>query len=332
MKKEKISHLPQKFGFKKGAEKFPLVILVAGASPCNAQCPHCPCTVMPEIRNTEDPYIRYEYFKKLADECAQYDCAVRVSGYGEALLNPTMIDSIEYAKSKGLEASLITNGSLLNEEKAKRLLGIGIDAIEISCDSHKKEIYEKIRVRLNFENTLKNIKNLVKLRNKMGKKTSILVSIIDQPSRNPDIEGAKKYFEKIVDKVVIRKYLTWGVLPAADCGEPYLDPKNRPPCPYPFERLMVDPAGYIRLCPYDDQKLIPPFGHISKNTIREVWRGERMNKIREGHLKRKFNKVELCNRCTDFAYRSWNYNYRKALKDARKKRDDKIFNFIDFPE
>lgn len=319
MENQQISHVPERFGFKSGAEKFPTVLLISGSSPCNARCAHCPCTLNPKTRNTEEPYLWYEYFKKMADESVEFGCAIRVSGYGEPLLNPTLIDSLEYVKGKGLEASLITNGSLLDKDKARRLLAAGIDAIEISCDSHRKEIYEKVRVGLNFEEVIGNIRNLVKLRNEMQAKTSILVSVIDQPSRNSDIQGTKEYFENIVDKVVVRKYLTWGILPDQDYGTPYLDPANRPPCPYPFERLAVDPAGYFKLCPYDTQGLIPSFGHVSINTIKEVWLGERMNKIRRGHLKRQFSEVELCDNCKDFSFRSWNYNYKKALADARKK-------------
>ena len=322
-KNKKTLHTPLKYGFKEGAEKFPLVILVATSSPCNAKCPHCPCTIQPSIRDTEDFFIRPEYFKKLVDEASSYGTAIRLSGYGEPMLHPNFFEIIEYGKSHGANLSLITNGSLLNEEKIKKLIDLDIDSIEISCDSHKKEIYEKIRVGLNFDKVVANIKKLVEVRDKANKKTSIMVSIINQPSRNPDMKGAEAYWSTIVDKVMVRSYVTWGILPAVDYGEPYMNLEDRQPCPYPFERLMVDPAGYFRLCPYDDQKLIPPLGHIAKDSIKAVWHSQRFNKIREGHLSRNFKQVELCNNCTDYAYRSWGYNYQKALKDARKKMNDK---------
>jgi len=317
--KAKIKHAPDKFGFKEGAEDFPLVILVATSSPCNAKCPHCPCTFLPSIRNTEDDFLRLEYFKKLIDEASHYDTSIRMSGYGEPLLHPNFFEVVEYAKSKKINLSLITNGSLFDKEKIRRIIELEIDSIEISVDSHKEEIYKNIRVGLDFEKVKNNIFNLVKTRNRLGKKTCIMVSIINQPSCNPDIEGARRYWEKIVDKVMIRTYVTWGILPTKDFGTPYLNINDRLPCPFPFERLLIDPAGYFRLCPNDNQKLIPPLGHISKDTVRDVWLSERFNKIRKGHLVREFSKIELCNRCIDYPYRSWNYNYQKALKDAREK-------------
>jgi MoaA/NifB/PqqE/SkfB family radical SAM enzyme len=316
----KITHLPKKFDLTKKAKKFPLLVLVVAASPCNARCPHCPATKLVKIRKTEKPFLTLRYFKKIIDECSKFDAHIRISGYGEPLLSPYIMDAIEYAKLKNAKFSIITNGSLLDEEKIKRILEAEIDAIEISVDSHRKEIYSKIRVGLDFDRVKRNILNLVKLRNKLKKKTVIMASIINQPSRNPDIEGAQKYWSKIVDKVMIRTYVTWGVLPTKDYGKPYLDPRNRPPCPYPFERLMIDPTGYVRLCPYDDQQLIPSFGHLSRQSIQEIWLGERFTKIRKNHLARKFDKIELCNKCIDFAYRSWTYNYRRALEDTRRKK------------
>lgn len=321
---KKSSNFPDKFGFKKGAEEFPLIILVATSSPCNARCPHCPCTFMPSIRDTEDNFIKLEYFKKLVDEVRPYKSAIRMSGYGEPLLHPHFFELIEYAKKKDISLSLITNGSLFDQKKIERIINLDIDSIEISCDSHKEEIYRGIRVGLDFNKVRQNIFKLVETRNRLKKNTAIMVSIINQPSRNPDIQGAYDYWDKIVDKVMIRKYVTWGILPTNDYGEPCFDPTHRQPCPYPFERLMIDPAGYFRLCPYDDQKLIPPFGRLSKNSVKEVWLGERFKKIREGHLSGSFDQVELCHQCTDYAYRSWNYNYNKALKDARAKLSKKL--------
>ena len=315
---EKNKHIPKKFGFRSGAEKFPLIILVATSSPCNARCPHCPCTLLPSIRDTDDDFLKLEYFKKLINEASEHNASIRLSGYGEPLLHPQLFEVLEYGKQKEVKLSIITNGSLFNQEKIKKIIDLEIDSIEISVDSHKEEIYKTIRVGLDFNKVKNNIINLVKTRDKLNKKTSIMISIINQPSRNPKIEEAQKYWEKIVDKVLIRTYVTWGILPTDDYGKPYLD-IDREPCPFPFERLLVDPAGYLRLCPNDNQNLIPPLGHLSKDTVQNVWLGERFQKIRQGHLDRKFNQVELCNKCTDHAYRSWNYNYEKALKDARKK-------------
>jgi MoaA/NifB/PqqE/SkfB family radical SAM enzyme len=290
----------------------PKVVLIATGSPCNAKCPHCPCTVKPEIRRTNDLYLRLEYFAKICDECAGQDVHIRLSGYGEPFLHPFLFDMLEYGISKGCKLSLITNGSLIAPH-IEKLANMGLESIEISADSHKKEIYEKIRVGLDFDQVLQNIDNLVSVRNYYNKKTAIMVSIIDQPSRNPDIQGAVDYYSKIVDKVLVRKYATWGVLPAGD----QVKASRRSACPYPWERLMIDPEGNFRLCPYDDQRKIDPLGHIKDQSIEEVFNSERFNQIRKGHKTGHFDFIELCGECTDWVARSWDRNYRSALKEVQ---------------
>lgn len=294
----------------KAVSIFPKLILVATASPCNAKCPHCPCTVKPEIRNTEK-FFDHNLFAKLAGEALPFNAHIRLSGYGEPLLHPRLFDML--AENEG-RFSLITNGSLFNRNRIHRIIKMNLDAIEVSVDSHKASIYDKIRVGLDFARVHDNIIDLIKERDIQGAKTKIMVSIINQPSRNPDIEGAVDYWEKIVDKVMLRKYVTWGILPSEDCGE---IPDEREACPYPWERLMLDPSGYIRLCPYDDQKLIPPLGNLYENSIEEVWHGERMDAIRWGHKENNFKNVELCSKCTDWAYRSWTHNYRSVMDDYK---------------
>jgi len=293
---------------------FPKIILVATASPCNAKCPHCPCTVKPSIRKTEDKFFTFGNWLRLVDECAGQNTAIRMSGYGEPLLHPRFFELIEYGKKKNVRMSLITNGYLFTKSKIDRLIDLEIDSIEVSIDSHDRWIYARIRNGLIYENTAKNLKYLVEARDAQKKKTCIMASIISQPSRNPKILESAEYWSKIVDKVMIRKYVSWGVLPELDKPP---KKKDRGACPYPYERLMIDPDGYFRLCPYDDQKLIQPFGHIRANSVESVWKGRRFVKIRKNHRNKKFSDTELCSKCVDWMQRSWKENYHKALEDAK---------------
>jgi len=293
---------------------FPKIILVATSSPCNARCPHCPCTVKPNIRKTEKMFFPFKGWMKLVNECKGKKTAIRLSGYGEPLLHPQFMEMIDYGKKHDISMSLITNGSLFNKRKIDDLMDYEIDSIEISVDSHDPDIYSKIRVGLDFHKVKENIEYLVESRNRKGKKTCIMASIISQPSKNPKIFESAEYWGRVVDKVMIRKYVTWGILPEKDRVK---EKEERQACPYPFERLMIDPDGYFRLCPYDDQKLILPFGHISKNKVKEVWLGKRFSEIRKNHMNLNFHKAELCSKCVDWAQRSWTDNYAKALKEAR---------------
>jgi len=294
---------------------FPKVILVATASPCNAKCVHCPCTLNPNIRKTADQFITLDNYKKIVDESGPHGAHIRLSGYGEPLMHPKFNELMEYGALKNAKVSLITNGSLMSTKKIESIIKGKLESIEISIDSHIPDVYESIRVGLKYKKTKENIMRLIETRDTVNSDMRIMVSIIDQPSKNPNIKDSVAYWNEYVDKVMVRKYVTWGILPKDDCA---VHDGQRGPCPYPWERLMIDPAGNIRLCPYDDQKLIPHFGNISKCNIKESWDCERMEAIRIAHKRKVFELAELCCDCTDWAYRSWDHNYRKALNDARK--------------
>ncbi|MBI5553658.1 MAG: SPASM domain-containing protein [Candidatus Diapherotrites archaeon] len=67
-------------------------------------------------------------------------------GIGEALLNRSFLEMVEYAKQKGIYAWFSDNMTLLTEEIANRVLDAGVDLIVLSLDGATPETFEKIRV------------------------------------------------------------------------------------------------------------------------------------------------------------------------------------------
>ncbi len=330
--KKPADHLPESFGFRcDEARGFPSLILVAGASPCNLRCDGCPCTYLPSIRDTENPagekenYFKPEYYRKLTEECLAHSTGsfhprLRISGYGEPILNRGLPEMIRYSCEKGVPTSLITNGLLLTPDLSERFIRMGIESIEISADAHEPELYAQMRVGGDFSVLKENVSRLIELRNELQtpRRTIIIVSVVKGPRNHEKVPEIKAFWEEMgVDNVSVRKFLTWGLPQLKKMQEKVGDEtymQGESPCPYPYERLMLDPAGWIRLCPYDDQKLIPPFGHISDTTIAEVWTGERFERIRQYHGER-FNDdlargdQALCADCEDRLNRSWTFNY-----------------------
>lgn len=319
-KKNKDSH---DFGFKPGAEKFPLMVVVATSYKCNSRCPHCPYTeTVTDIRKnyTDAPFIPFDLFKKVADECAQNDSFIRLTAGGEPLVHPRMVEMIEYAKKAGAKVGLTTNGSLLTSEKADRLLAAGIDAIEFSVDAADKDTYGKIRVGLNYDKLLNNVKYAVKKRNELKSPTRIVASVINQKLIKGKVRKITGFWNKIVDHVIVRKYLTWDVLDPKNSADPVPFINKDIPCPFPFERLVVDTRGKIVLCPYDIYSTTD-FGNIKNTTIAKAWKGKKFQEIRDLHLGKRGDEIKLCSTCSDWLYRSWDYNYWHALKTAEKKRN-----------
>jgi MoaA/NifB/PqqE/SkfB family radical SAM enzyme len=228
-----------------------------------------------------------------------------------------MVELIEYAKDAGAKIGLITNGSLLDDMTVYRLLGCGTDAIEISADAADKGTYSKVRKGLNFDLLLSNVRYLMFLRNKSEAMTKVIISIVNQ--KGVDVESAVKFWSKIVDKVQVRKYLTWNINDAGQSADPEPLMKDREPCPFPFERLNFDSRGKAVFCSFDIAGETD-FGNVKEQSIKSIWNGAKLRFARKLLLAGEYEKIDLCKKCPDWRYRSWNYNYWQIMKDAERKR------------
>ena len=309
-----------KFGIKPGAEEFPLMVVLSVTYRCNSRCPGCPY-VQSKIRQSykDMPFMPPALFEKIADECGEHGALIRLTGGGEPLLHPHMVEMIEYAKAAGAKIGLITNGSLLTPQTVDRLLACGTDAIEISADAADKETYSKIRVGLDFDRLMQNVNYLMDRRNETTSKTKVIVSLVNQKALEGKLESAVDYWSKIVDNVQVRKYLTWGINDAGQSADPEPLMKERVPCPFPFERLNIDSRGKAVFCSFDIAGETN-FGNVNDQSIQSIWKGEKLSQWRTLLLEGKYEEIDICKKCPDWRYRSWNYNYWKIMEEAERKR------------
>lgn len=301
---------------------FPKMVVINTAFPCNALCPHCPYTnssIRKEPRAKTTPFIPEHVFKIIADEVGEHGAILRFTGGGEPLLHKKLLDYVAYAKQVGCQVGLITNGSLMTEEKAARLLDCGIEMIEFSVDAADRETYAIVRKGLDFDKTLANVKRTVALRNQKKAGTKIIASVVNQKIVADKIEQIVDFWEKIVDAVQVRKYLTFDINDLENSGNliPYLEPSA--PCPFPFDRVLIDTSGDIRFCNYDI-KARTNWGNVLKASIASVWKGERFRWLREIHRNGEYFKMRICANCLDRQFRSWKYNYYYLKEKAATKR------------
>ncbi|WP_198350827.1 radical SAM protein [Flavisphingomonas formosensis] len=70
---------------------------------------------------------------------------VELQGEGEPLLHPRFFDMAAECRARGIAVGLITNGSLLDEERIERLLVAGLASIHISMESADPDQFRRIR-------------------------------------------------------------------------------------------------------------------------------------------------------------------------------------------
>ncbi len=102
---------------------------IENTNACNANCVICPREKM----TRPIVFMPMGHFEYLVDQV--YDMGadlVSVFGYGEPLLDKTIVQKIEYCSNKGLDTFITTNASLLNKKMSQRLLDAGLTKMRFS--------------------------------------------------------------------------------------------------------------------------------------------------------------------------------------------------------
>lgn len=122
---------------------YPRELMIEITTNCNYNCIYCfRNTILdPEIGKHMDYYL----FKHLIKQAYNAKISkISLSGWGEPLTHPMIIDFISELKRYGFKILINTNGYLLSEY-IKELYELGVDIIHISIDSISEELYQSIR-------------------------------------------------------------------------------------------------------------------------------------------------------------------------------------------
>jgi MoaA/NifB/PqqE/SkfB family radical SAM enzyme len=322
------------YGLRPAAAKFPMMLVLSFAYPCNALCPHCPYTnsnIRKEYRDA--PYMSEAIFKKIADESGPHGAYLRISGGGEPMLHPKAVELMVYAKARGCKIGLITNGSEFSESQARALIGAGVDMIEFSVDACEPVSYGVVRRGLDWDVLVENVSRAIAIRDAMRAPSKIIASAVNQ--KGVDIDEIEKYWAETigVDTLIKRKYLTWGdntTLDGASSADPaaYLN-TDEVPCPFIFERLNIDSRGNVMVCGYDISGNTS-MGNVTTESISDIWHGPGFRYYRDKHLAGAGKDISLCSGCPDWKYRSWTHNYWKVVDKAEQSRARKLDENDDF--
>ena len=142
---------------------------------CNHHCPMCWLQVLPpgerkrlgkEDRELGMTAAEYEsLFAGMAGGLTE----VNVVGGGEPLLHPGVIDIFASIKRRKLRGYLISNGTLLDADKAAALVDLGWDRTRISTHAGDAETYQKVQGVKLFDRLRENLVTFDRLRREQGK-------------------------------------------------------------------------------------------------------------------------------------------------------------------
>jgi len=278
--------------------EFPRYVEIETVNACNARCPMC--TINDWERNF--PVMRDNVFNKISDELIEYKKYLkRVSLYrdGEPLIDKKLPQRVNKFFINGIKnTSIATNVSLLNEKKSRELLESGLGLVIMSIDSLKKDVFEKIRVRLNFEEVKENAIKFLELRDKINPNCRVWIRMIRQESNYKEWDNYYDFWKKYAsdqDRIYYHNIFNWGgQLDKFKSIEKSYEPNL--PCVALWSLIVFFANGDVPLCNIDYNNKYPT-GNVMESSIKDLWTSKIMNARRKLHLNGNKKDISLCVNC-----------------------------------
>jgi radical SAM protein with 4Fe4S-binding SPASM domain len=290
---------------------------IEATSQCNLRCTMCARTKMID-RNEFWVEGRFpqEMFYKIIDECADKGLrSIKFQYLGEPLLNKKIHEMVKYCKNKGIiDVMYNTNAVALTEGVARKILDSGLDKIFFSFDSPYRDEYNQIRIDGDYDKVLKNIRNFIKMRNKLGlDKPVTRVSMIKLNESDGKYNDFVELFKDDVDGIASLdlmdhdlelKYIDersmWNEVERKydEIFSEDVSEKNNGKfcCPQLWQRMFVHPDGVVTPCCLDVTRSLK-MGNVQENSVEEIWNGDKYKMLRKLHRTGNFESIEICKKC-----------------------------------
>ncbi len=292
--------------------RFPLnFVYLEPTRRCNFRCIHC-YAMSPSITRTSkgNNEINTKKFFNLIDRFDEMGVISICLTGGELFFRRDILDILKYIDSKNIEIGILSNGSLLDKHKINEIKKLDPKFIRISFDSHKKELFEKIRGEGTYNKVIKNIEELLDYGIKTEINCVLFRGINDSYSHlreflsffgdrgvspqkitfdefAPEGEGKDKSFYLVKEKMTVKKIKKAfkKVFPNSEFvrmketsfwnkydGENNF---NSNFCGLGEETCYINSNGDVTLCP-GLSIAIYRVGNILKEDIKEVWENSEM--------------------------------------------------------
>jgi len=239
---------------------------------CNGTCPFCP------VNKNDDPRplakMTNETFKKIIDNLAKLEFNGRVCYFSnnEPLMDNRIIEFIKYGSQKIPNAisDIVSNGTLLNEEKFQELIDSGLNKLVVDNYSDNLELNQ------NIQKIYEKYKD-----EKFGMDCKIHIRFANQILSSRGGEAPNK---KTAKKILAA------------------------PCFLPFDQLVIRPDGNVSLCCNDALGKIT-LGNVNEQTLEEIWYGEKHINILKDMRENMRNNISICKNCDMIATKKHNLFY-----------------------
>jgi radical SAM protein with 4Fe4S-binding SPASM domain len=270
----------------------PVEYIVETTAKCNLYCPMCPRETHPQPKAD----MPDEVFARLVAGAGSTAEHMMLIGLGEPLLDGAIFGRIELCHAHSISTLLSTNGMLLDERNAARLLDTPLEQITLSFDGAKKETFEFYRKGANFERVRENFVRFARMKSERRAKLQVVVQMVRMEGNAAEVEDFLRFWRAVpgVDQVRVKEDETNLMRP--DAGHAASDWKH--PCHYLWRGpLYVKQNGDVYPCCQSYMLDGKPVGNIAASPLEEIWDGAPMQAMRRMHAAGTAGQIDVCARC-----------------------------------
>ena len=188
------------------APSWPRSLTVESSFVCNLTCRMCPRSAEAFAGADADTpaLLAPDLFDRLEPWLHRF-AFVDLTGWGEPLMNPHLIEFIRRIKEHGPQVSFITNGALLDADRAEALLEAGVDFLTVSCDAGRPETYEAVRGRDRFHLLIENLNRFRQTRDRLGHRARINWAFVMMRSNIDELPEAVEWAGRCgIDRISVK--------------------------------------------------------------------------------------------------------------------------------
>lgn len=209
---------------------------------------------------------------------------------GEPFLNPRLIEMVDFAARNGKSTYVTTNGTLLTENLIESILKSRLPQLNISIDIVNGA---NIREGYPLEKITESVNRLITERNKLKRHSpKVIIRCIN--FKGTPRKNILKLFKAEPNGIIFCPVTNWSGL----IGESLPDKKQHI-CFLPWLEMAMLYNGDFALCCNDPRgDLI--IGSFPKNSLEEIWNGQKLIKLRELISRKKeiFLQGQNCRQCS----------------------------------
>ncbi len=287
--------------------KYPPILMLEPTNICNLKCPMCP-SGNGTLKRPKG-YMDFDLYKKIVDESAQKTSMICFWNQGEPFLHPRILDMFRYCSERKIYSMTSTNANIMPD--AEDIVRSGLDSMIVSLDGASQDTYNRYRVNGDFEKVIENARKIIEAKKRLKSRTpSIIWQFIVMKHNENEIEQIKNLSKRLgVDQMVLKTVQLYtkedmlNFMPSNPRYRRYKidgehfelkhEVKNR--CYRIWTNPVINWDGEMAVCCFD-KDVDHPVGNVKDQSIEEIWRGQRFNRMRQIILKNR-KAIPMCLNC-----------------------------------